>query len=394
MGEKKGKIEKNLIQRAKSRWKALREKLEYKKDFDKFIEDDRFGIKNDPNYRSLYFDNFPMFPEEKLSDFKDRIIEELEKKKCILAEGEGDLYGYDEDEGYIFEICDSELTDKWKINPLVDSRVTDPNPWALESLTFDPVCELGNISFVSFPALSNVNDFKNMLGINIKDIDEKYDDWNRTKLYMVTKIFYDFDKGPYLHETKKIILEIDLEQKIKDIKHSFDKIISREITRLKQEDLLKDKRETKVQDRQIKTYRYRKQGKLFREIAKETHPDKFRWSQEKALVSAFDDFKAGFKLIRGRNYNPIEDLEEFKEFPVIANCKDCENKNFAKYSKCIKRFSLDGEWKPLCPQIALSLKHGQKKNLREDIKEIEKLEELDGLYKAGKRLYKPGRQKT
>jgi hypothetical protein len=297
---------------------------------------------------------------------------------------------------HILELVSSkDFQKKHAINLPVDPKINYPNPWSIQSLAFDiaSITIRGNYSF----PLGNIighEEYKKLVEEYSKN---NLDDLTDSFLFQadVVSFLYHKDRPPLrLCETKKLVLEVDLEKDIQYLQDIFHQIISSEKRRLKKAGLLKEKKDNPdVQERQIDTVIFRKEGRSFSEIGEITHPEKHRKSPKKAEKAAFDDFKAGFKLFYRRDYNPIKDAEEFKEFLVTTTCTDCETKDHAKYATCIKRVSTTGEWKPLCSDIARSLKKGQKKSLREDSKDTEKLEILNYQYKKGQRLDKQSRRK-
>ncbi len=199
--------------------------------------------------------------------------------------------------------------------------------------------------------------------------------------------------------TGKIIVEIDLQQNIKYIKHQFHEIISKESKYLLVQGDKEDKRShMEARFRQVKTYKAIMDCISFAEIAKETHPEKYSESIKRARDAVNDDFRAGFKLVRRREYIPYDDLKQLKlNMPLPGTCSECESQHPDKYNLCIKnglknKDTGKKEWQPLCPDKKHYLNKEQI-NAKETPKEAGDLDALDKIYKDGKPLYKLGRQK-
>ena len=111
-------------------------------------------------------------------------------------------------------------------------------------------------------------------------------------------------------ETKKIILEIDLNQNIKYIKQRLNEVITLERERLMEKRLIDNKRKSPdVMANAIKVYRLIKKDKKWEEIAKEIFPEDFRNpselketdpdpNPESAIVKVKQYYKRAEELIR------------------------------------------------------------------------------------------------
>jgi hypothetical protein len=396
----RNEMEKEVINLAMLRWGILRIKDEYKQDFNNFVQDLK-SLEEKDDCRDwinnpVFFKNFPMLPEESIDDFEFRIEEAYEHQRqqdidldfsrfdmTFLLEWdelyrEGilrDLHNHPifnkptkikngiiyltegaEPES-TFSLNAVEIERKWKIKPPVDPGVDHLNPWSLLSLTYRPVIYLGNV--ILKPPPYNIEQPYQLEEEKCKDIEriiESGRNWFGGDFSFFRGIvFKDYSS---ISKTSKIILEINLKENIKYIKHQIDKILTTERRKLKNKGLLGDERENQEATfRQIKTYRLRKEGKTLSEIKKGTNA--------KSTSAAFDDFKAGFKLVHDRDYNPAEDSKEFKEYPITLTCKDCKTKDVIRFNKCSNRVDSNYKWSPLCPEVALSLKGGQKKYSRE-----------------------------
>lgn len=294
----KEEIEQELINMAVIRWELRKNDPDYKKAFDNFVLDlnskDTKGDYRDWSDNSVYFENFPMLPKESIDDFKRRFDFMLDNPNLNLTFATEcfSLYEKDNLKKFTSYKCDElevindeytisypaiEIERRWKIKPPVDPRVEHLNPWSLESLIYQPVISLG------------------------------YAPLDPSEELHTTDINIILDR---MSNSKKIILEIDLEQDIKHIKHRINQIISKEKKRMLKVGLIQDTKDhLEVIGKAIKAYRLRNEGEVWEDIAKDIFPEDFKDpltlpetdpdpNPESALAKVQQYYKRAEELIR------------------------------------------------------------------------------------------------
>jgi hypothetical protein len=252
---KKG-FEKELMLLAKVRWDIRREKDDYKQDFQEYI---RTHPEQQDN--PLIFENFKFSQDETLKKFKERVEQKATIKKIRDQ-----------------MVPDFNFTRKWGFFPPVDSRVEHPNPYSLQSLMYvkRPVSILGHYRF---PLQRKYHRDKKIFDF-VKSSSKDQVDFKRykTRTYNIVGncIKTDPPDHNYNLESKKIILEIDLDQKKKYIQQEFSEIVNHYQNELVKRGLKTDRKDDlKVAADSMKVYRLKNEGKGWEDIAKEIFPEDF-----------------------------------------------------------------------------------------------------------------------
>ena len=292
----KKEIEQELVNLAKLRWEIIKDDPDYKKAFDNFVLDlkskDTKGDHREWSKNPLYFKNYPMLPNESINDFERRGDYEilggpylpetffdlyskapLEKWKGIKKTfAELEIIPYE----YTISYPAIEIKKRWGICPPVDPGVKNLNPWSLKSLAYTPIKELGNSVFELPPRFDA--DYVCSDNIEFKKFKENRDQLTCSCGYVVSNVYWhEKDKGHFCSDTKKIILEIDLDHPIKYIKHRFDEIVAWERKKLIRNGSVEDKKNNlEVIASAIKVYRLKRGKKKWEDIAKEIFPNDFK----------------------------------------------------------------------------------------------------------------------
>ena len=127
---KREEVGQELFNLAFLKWGILREKPDYKADFEKLIA--KLNSERNDEYWSkfpLFYENYPMKHGETYGQFLDRVTKEIDDREL---RGEYNLANFDANQTYREE--EKNFADKWDIRPPVDSSVANPNPWSLYSL--------------------------------------------------------------------------------------------------------------------------------------------------------------------------------------------------------------------------------------------------------------------